>query len=464
MNTMNLDAFLGCARLLRNHVDPRFSALLTFGHPAVVARAPGRLDVMGGIADYSGSLVLQMPIAEGTWVLAQSTTDGLVRVGSVGLLDGTPSRYFEVPLDVLRSGEFSSYEGAEHYFKTHPEDSWAAYVLGVLVVLKVRGGIVLEHGLRLFVASEVPEGKGVSSSAALEVATLNAVLGLLGVELDAKQKALYAHEAENRVAGAPCGVMDPMACQCGRHGELLRLLCQPATIEGYVRIPNELAVYGIDSGVRHAITGSDYSSVRVGAFMGYRVLLGDHLVDNSDKYNGYLANVTVSRWLSGLEERIPERMSGAEFLARYGRHLDSVTHIDPTRDYAVRKPTAHPIYEHHRCRLFAALLDNEWSEEGARLLGELMYQSHTSYSACGLGSEATDRLVQLVRELGPERGLYGARITGGGSGGTIAILAKKDAESAITEVAARYEQKTNRAPKVFRGTSFGVASFGKVSL
>lgn len=462
MTELQLDAFIARARSLSG-IGP-LSELLLPGVEAVVARAPGRLDVMGGIADYSGSLVLQMPIAEGTWVLAQRASDSRICLGSLDQKDASKSRYFEVPLAALAEGTFSTYEGARRYFKEHPEDQWAAYVLGVMLVMQHRGGHTIPCGIRILVQSEVPEGKGVSSSAALEVAVLNAVLGLLEVEVDEKERALWAHEAENRVAGAPCGVMDQMASQCGREGQLLRLLCQPATIEGYVRIPDDLAVYGIDSGVRHAVTGSDYGSVRVGAFMGYRCLLGDAMSEQNERYGGYLANVTVSEWLSALSERVPERMNGAEFLRRYGVHLDSVTDIDPEREYALRKPTAHPIYEHHRCRLFAALLGQAPSEEGLRLLGELMYQSHTSYSACGLGCAATDELVRQVREQGAESGLLGARITGGGSGGTVAVLAKKNSEYAVLEVAKRYREKTGRAPTVFRGTSHGAKVFCKVSL
>lgn len=463
MEPMNLERVVERARALRTQTTSPLATLLSAGE-AVVARAPGRLDVMGGIADYSGSLVLQMPIREGTWVVAQVSSEPSIRVGSVGLTENEPDRYFEVPLSALREGELSTYESARHFFTTHPEAAWVAYVLGVFLVLQARQRLVLSCGINLFILSEVPEGKGVSSSAALEVAVLNAAAELLGISLDEREKALIAHEAENRVAGAPCGVMDQMASQCGHRGQLLRLFCQPAVIEGYVKIPEALSVYGLDSGVRHAVSGSDYGSVRVGAFMGYRVILGDDVAHHSEKYRGYLANVTVSEWLSGLREQVPERMNGSAFLERYGRHLDTVTEIDPSKSYAMRQPTEHPIYEHHRCRLFAALLERGESVENSRLLGELMFQSHTSYSACGLGSDATDLLVQLVREQGADRGLYGARITGGGSGGTVAVLARKDAESSIMDVVRRYTERTGRTPAVFRDTSDGAASFGQVSL
>lgn len=437
---------------------------------AVLARAPGRLDVMGGIADYSGSLVLQMPIAEATWVLLARSSKPTISVASAGEDLGASVRHYEIGLEELKTGVLRDYASARRYFNENAEHRWAAYILGSLLVLAKREPQVLQSGLSLLVFSAVPEGKGVSSSAALEVATLHALVALRGLAMTPRQIATLAHEAENEIAGAPCGIMDQMTSECGREGELLRLCCQPDIIEGFSKIPEGLAIFGLDSGVRHAVSGSDYGSVRVGAFMGYRILLGDRLPRLSSAptraeleaadgaYRGYLANVSVSEWMASLADLVPERLKGKDFLERYGASLDRVTTVEPEREYAVRTPTAHPIYEHHRCRLFAALLENydrTPAEAIASQLGELMYQSHESYGACGLGSEATDELVREVRRLGPSRGLYGARITGGGSGGTVAVLARKDAEGTLESVVKGYQDRTSRSSRMFRGTSPG---------
>jgi L-arabinokinase len=93
-----------------------------------------------------------------------------------------------------------------------------------------------------------------------------------------------------------------------------------------------------------------------------------------------------------------------------------------------------------------------------------MYQSHLSYSACGLGSNGTDLLVRLVREAGPRRGLYGARITGGGSGGTVAVLARREASSSLKAIAERYAEETGYIPHIFSGSSPGAAAFGYLRL
>ena len=93
-----------------------------------------------------------------------------------------------------------------------------------------------------------------------------------------------------------------------------------------------------------------------------------------------------------------------------------------------------------------------------------MYESHASYVACGLGSPGTDRLVELVRAEGQAAGLYGARITGGGSGGTVAVLGRKDASAAIARVADAYERATGHRPHMFAGSSPGVLAFGARSI
>ena len=97
-------------------------------------------------------------------------------------------------------------------------------------------------------------------------------------------------------------------------------------------------------------------------------------------------------------------------------------------------------------------------------LGELMYQSHASYSACGLGCEGTDLLVDLVRQAGPAKGLFGAKITGGGSGGTVAVLGRRGAGGAIQAIAEEYERQTGYRPYIFSGSSPGAAAFGHLKL
>src|SRR6185436_20897713 len=104
----------------------------------------------------------------------------------------------------------------------------AAYVAGVFHVLAREHAVRFEHGASILIESDVPEGKGVSSSAAIEAATMEAVLAAWSLPLDPRMRAIRCQQAENLVVGAPCGVMDQMASICGEPGRLLALLCQPA--------------------------------------------------------------------------------------------------------------------------------------------------------------------------------------------------------------------------------------------
>ncbi|MGC8642985.1 MAG: galactokinase, partial [Isosphaeraceae bacterium] len=158
--------------------------------------------------------------------------------------------------------------------------------------------------------------------------------------------------------------------------------------------------------------------------------------------------------------RLPETSRGEEFLARFGGMTDKVTRVDPHRTYAVRQPTTHPMHEHARVGRFAGLLARSPDDSGLREMGELMYASHASYSACGLGSDGTDLLVDLVRQAGTKAGLFGAKITGGGSGGTVAILGRADAGAAVADIARRYEERTGRRAYIFAGSSPGARAFG----
>lgn len=467
----DVETLLGWLRGDPGPVAEALRSWLDLREEVVIARAPGRLDVMGGIADYSGSLVLQLPIQEATLAAVQRTSDPSIRIVSCPA-EGEPIRSCEAPLQALVDGEASTYNLCRAFFERDAETRWAAYVAGALLVLIREKGLRVEGGLRIAIVSRVPEGKGVASSAALEVAAMTAIAELCQVSLEPVELALLCQKVENLVVGAPCGVMDQTAAACGRAGRLLALLCQPAELVGHVEIPEGIAFWGIDSGIRHAVSGSDYTSVRVGAFMGYRILadlagLDARPDDEADTVNvvdgrwgGYLANLTPSEFEHKFAGRLPKSIGGQDFLDRYQGTTDPVARIDPARTYAVRQPTRHPIYENFRVRTFGELLRGTPSESTLRLLGELMYQSHQSYSACGLGSDGTDRLVEMVRKTGPAVGLFGAKITGGGSGGTVAVLGWADADGEVRRIARQYAEQTGRQTYVFSGSSDGAVATG----
>ncbi|CAI0388032.1 unnamed protein product [Linum tenue] len=470
-----------------------------------VARAPGRLDVMGGIADYSGSLVLQMPIKEAChaavqknhpskqklWKHAQarhhSDSDKqtpILEIVSFGADLSNRGPTFDMDISDFMDGEQPiSYEAARNYFSRDTSQRWAAYVAGAILVLMTELGVRFEDSISIVISSAVPEGKGVSSSAAVEVASMSAIAAAHGLKIAPRDIALLCQKVENHIVGAPCGVMDQMASACGENNKLLAMVCQPAEVLGLVDIPSHIKFWGIDSGLRHSVGGSDYGSVRIGTFMGRKMMksMASNKVkeNNSDEMGrnstelleaeaslAYLCNLPPHRYEGGYANKLPERITGEEFLTKYASHDDPVTVVNKDLTYAVKAPTAHPVYENSRVKAFKSLLTAAASDEQLSALGELMYQCHYSYSACGLGSVGTDRLVELVQMMRLSGTLYGAKITGGGSGGTVCVMGEKSVRSSeqIREIQQRYKSATGFMPYVFEGSSPGAGKFGYLKI
>ncbi|XP_073000847.1 L-arabinokinase-like isoform X2 [Typha latifolia] len=493
------------------------AAMFNWEEEFYVARAPGRLDVMGGIADYSGSLVLQMPIREACHVavqrnhpskqklwkhaLARQTAKGwgclpVLQIVSLGSDLSNRAPTFDMDLlDLMDGDQPISYEKAYKHFAQDPSQKWAAYVAGAIIVLMSELGVRFTDSISILVSSAVPEGKGVSSSAAVEVATMFAIAAAHGLDIASRDIALLCQKVENYIVGAPCGVMDQMTSACGETNKLLAMVCQPAEIKELVTIPTHLRFWGFDSGIRHSVGGADYASVRVGTFMGRKMikfaasaLLSQSLdgVVNSDKCEeqsvgllkseaslDYLCNLSTYRYESVYAKKLPESILGKTFLEKYVDHDDTVTTINPQHIYGVRAPTRHPIYENFRVEAFKALLTAGSTDEQLRTLGELMYQCHSSYNECGLGSDGTDRLVELVQEVQHRRSsqqgkgtLSGAKITGGGSGGSVCVIGRNCVKSSeeILEIQERYKAATGYLPYVFEGSSPGAGNFGYLKL
>ena len=204
-------------------------------------------------------------------------------------------------------------------------------------------GIEFSHGAKILINSNVPEGKGVSSSAAIEVASMNAIAAAFEIGIEPRELAILCQKVENLVVGAPCGVMDQMTSACGKSSELISLLCQPAELLGTRKIPNEIAVWGIDSGIRHSVGGGDYGSVRTGAFIGYRIIAdiaglevktteNKGIVSIQDElWKGYLANISPTEFENNFASKLPETIAGEEFLWRYQGITDSVTKVDQAK-------------------------------------------------------------------------------------------------------------------------------------
>lgn len=404
-----------------------------------IGTAPGRLDVMGGIADYSGSLVLQKPISECTQVIFSKRTDGLV-IARTFSLEEVESVFIIEYANLLIDGEVD-FEFAKNKFKNTTSGSWAAYVVGCLLVLQKEKGILVDGG-EFEIRSEIPEGKGVSSSAALEIATMNALVKAFNIKFVGTELAKLAQKVENLIVGAPCGLMDQLACSFGKSNQLLPIICQPDKLLTPIPLPENLYFVGIDSGTRHHVGGNSYTDVRKAAFMGYSIIanycgISNYEIIKARKLNaknhlpfeGFLSNITKDEWFEKFENMLPKYMYGHEFIAKFETTIDSITTIVPEKFYNIKACVAHPILENNRIKKYHDLLlklDKSVNPiEIYEKLGALMFESHQSYSSVQLGSSGTDRLIEMVKEQ-KGKGVYGAKITGGGSGGTVCVLAVGD--------------------------------------
>lgn len=435
--------------------------------PITAARAPARIDCMGGIADYSGSVVFEGTLNRAAVVAVQPREDTLLRARSDTFeREGRPF-HAEFNMRDMRdeAGALKGYDALRALFAQRPDDAWAAYVLGALPVLENEGACRFPGGADMLVWSDIPIGVGVASSAALEVAAMYAAVSAAGCELAEPRLAALAQTVENRVVGAPCGIMDQVTSALGEVGKLLALRCRPCDLMGQHRLPAGVRVFGLSSRVQHRIAGAAYARARVGAFMGLKVILTqmERRGRRTTEAARYLCALSPRQYREQFRDHLPEQMTGAEFLRAYGETTDAVTRIEPEVVYAVRACTDHPIFENYRVQAFMDCMERAREGDRTALVeaGGLMYASHWSYGwNCGLGCPQTDLIVELVRVRGPQNGFYGAKITGGGSGGTVAVLAEASAGEELRRIGAEYEERTGLEPDIFDGTSPGACAFG----
>jgi len=438
--------------------------------PVYICRAPGRLDLMGGNVDYTGGLVFQATIREATWAAAQARDDRRIVFWNPQMQREGWCEQIEFELTAL-----TDEETVRKLVNSSPQVRWTAYVLGIFYLLRLKHPQQVVSGASVYIESEVPLNKGVSSSAAIEVAVMKAASAAYGIPLAGVELAESCQWVENVIAESACGIMDQAASVLGDEGYVLPLLCQPCSAKPLVKLPAGLRCWGIDSGVRHAVTGIEYEASRAAAFVGYRMICDrEHLPVRLDKtgriprfveprWNGYISNIAPSIFRSRYENDLPLLTTGAEIQAAGQTHIDPYTTIRPEVNYRVRACSRYAVEENQRIEMFVELARGaatEHSENTFRLMGDLMFQSHWSYTECGLGCEATDQLIELVRAECAEGKLYGAKITGGGGGGTVAVLGAEDAEESFHRAVRKYAEVRGCEPYVFEGSSMGADRFG----
>lgn len=468
--TLDLELFI---QLCKKSTGTLFES----GSPIYINRTPGRLDLMGGNDDYTGGLVFETTIKEATIFAAQPRQDQKFVLENPSVRSMGWQERIEFSMD-----DFSTKSGmlpieqVREWINRDPRQNWFATLVGNLYFLKKEHPELVKNGLNMLMDSSIPLGKGVSSSAALEVSGMKACAAAYGIETKGVDLAVQTQWVENAIAQSASGVMDQFAVVMGDEDSFTPMLCQPCIPYPLVCLPKGLKIWGVDSGVRHSVAGIEYEAARAATFMGYQLIcemegltvtrdeLGILSRYTDPKWDGYLARVSPSLFREKYEEKLPQTVRGSDFIKEHPVHFDPYTPIRPEVGYPVRNCTRYAVEENQRVKLFFEILNSESTPVTDRvldLLGELMYGAHVGYTDCGLGSVETDLLVNLVRSK-TGNDLFGAKITGGGAGGTVAILGRNTqvAEKAFKEITESYKRQTGINPYIFSGSSQGADAFG----
>jgi len=386
----------------RSHLSTRADAVTkrfreVYGiSPRGVFRAPGRVNLIGEHTDYNDGFVMPAAIDFYSYAAIGERTDR------------TLSLYSEQFQETV---EFSPGQLAGP-----PHKHWSDYVRGVAAVLQEEGYPL--KGANLVIDGQVPIGAGLSSSAAIEVATAFALTSLGGLTIPLLEVARLCQRAENTYTGARCGIMDQFVSCFGRQDHALMLDCRSLEAT-YLQLPPNVRLVICNTMVRHELAGGEYNERRASC---------ERVVETIGKFR---PEVRALRDLT------------LEDLEHYRNQISSV-------DF---RRCRHVITENDRVE------DAKATIEGADLarFGELMYLSHDSLDrdyevTCG----ELNIMVNLAREL---EGVYGARMTGGGFGGcTINLVESKMVPEFQATVAREYEKLTGLSPQIFVSAAAAGAS------
>ena len=343
--------------------------------PPFHAWAPGRVNLIGEHTDYSGGLVLPIAIQHGIRL-------SVTRVGGRAIT--LESGGYPVAETVVADGSGPRAEG------------WARYVQAVAAQLADAGRPPI--GMTGTIASDLPAGAGLSSSAALEVAVALALCAAADFELEPLELAVLCQRAELRAVGVPCGILDQAACVLGARERAILLDCD--TLEHrLIRVPANVALLIVDSGVARSLENTAYAERR-----------------------------------SELERAL--RLVGAV------RSPDVDTAVLTGLDDVSARRLRHVVTENERVRRFADALEAGDAAAAGALLGE----SHASLRE---DYEVSIPELDLLVELAVERGALGARLLGGGFGGAVLVLAHGPEAAELGDaIASGYRRRTGRGGDV----------------
>ena len=358
-----------------------------FGQTPRLFRAPGRVNLIGEHTDYNDGFVMPAALDFSCWAAIAGRGDRRVVVRSENLQIAS-----EIDLEEnnpRRRGE------------------WSDYVQGVAVELEQAGRRL--RGANLLIQSEVPIGSGLSSSAAIEVASALALLHNSGLEMERLEVARLCQRAENEFVGARCGIMDQFAACFGQAGHALLLDCRSLQY-GPLPLPAGAALVICDSGVRHEVAKGEYNTRRAECEAGVKLLARQRPEVQA------LRDAT----LGDLERN---RAELGEVVYRRCRHV---------------------ITENARVLQAAEALQRGDLPEFGRLMKESHHSLRYDYE---VSCAELDLLVDLANR---QQGAYGARMTGGGFGGcTVNLVEAGEVEEFRGAVSRGYQEATGRAAKIY---------------
>jgi galactokinase len=365
--------------------------------PRLVAAAPGRVNLIGEHTDYNDGFVLPIAIDRRTVVCIDWSLDSTTHIHAADL-----NASVDLPaLNSLRPDPSLSLDADAARIRT---GSWVSYAAGVLANLAAALPTLAARGVDLTIASSVPLGSGLSSSASLEVAVATAAAALVGASISPRDLAALCRDAEHRFAGVPCGIMDQYIAAMGRHDHALLIDCRTQAAE-LVAMPgaDRAEVVVMDSRVKHALASGQYAERRDTCRAACRVMGIDSLRDASP-----------------------------ELLALHAPGARSPAALSPVEHARAR----HIISENARTLAAAQALRAGDLEE----VGRLMLASHSSLrDDYQVSCPELDTLVDLAAQV---PGVFGARMTGGGFGGCAIALATPDAaERLARDIPAAYRAR-----------------------
>jgi galactokinase len=452
------------AKALLSRTDEAFAREGQPDTARCITRAPGPLDVMGGISEYSGAVVLGYPLGDGVTVTVQPRETAEFVIIGLGTFQSAQTGRIVVPAaDVFGDDVRQNPSSLAQRFDA-AELLWVRAIVGALYAMRVSGKVEADQlGATIVVDSSLPRIDSCAFRAAVAVSVIAALSKAWALRFEPAEAAILATRGENDIGGLPCGTGPALSVLHSRSGMLTPIDCRANAPLAPAPMPTGVTLVGVDCGSQHKNATEKYRHARTATFMG-RVFIRQ--INDGSGGDPHLGSVARQTYVDHLRDKIPTKMRGSDFLARFGETGDPLTRVQADSVYKIRSRTEHHIYEARRTHELLQYLNRVTrTNDRAALIeaGELMHASHWSYGQrCGLGSIATDDLVGRIRKRGTDAGLFGARISGHGAGGVVVVMMEDSeaAREALRDAIDEFERSTSLRTTTFSGSSPGLLEFG----